>query len=212
MPRLKLDTHIRRDQIAEATLALVAESGLGRLSVATVAKRVGLSTAALYRHYPGKDAIMEAVLERMGTRMRAIVEQAASGEGDEVDALRRLHALHTTLMHQNQALFPVLLSDAFQSGTLERRQRVFALVSGYIDRVAVLIRSGQRHGAIRRDTSARALATLFLGTVQPPAMLWVLSGGTYDPRRTGRETWRVFEEILRGSPVRPRARGTNRER
>ena len=212
MPRLKLDTHIRRDQIAEATLALVAESGLSRLSVAAVARRVGFSPAALYRHFPGKDAIMDAVLERMAAHMSAIVGQATTGAGDEVDALRRLHALHGTLMRQNQALFPVLLSDAFQSGSLDRRRRVFALVSGYIDRVAVLIRSGQKHGAIRRDTSARALATLFFGTVQPPAMLWVMSGGTYDPRRTGREAWRVFEEILRGSPARPRARGSDRER
>jgi hypothetical protein len=76
----------------------------------------------------------------------------------------------------------------------------------------VLVRSGQKHGAIRRDTSARALATLFLGTVQPPAMLWVLSGGTYDPRRTGREAWRVFEEILRGPAAPRKARRTNRDR
>jgi hypothetical protein len=140
------------------------------------------------------------------------VELASDGPGDEVDALRRLYTLHTRLMRQNQALFPVLLSDAFQSGTVERRRRLFGLVSGYIDRVAALIRCGQKHGAIRRDTPARALAMLFLGTVQPPAMLWVMSGGTYDPRRTGREAWRVFEEILRGSPARPCASGQSRER
>ena len=203
MPRQKLETHIRRDQIAEATLALVAESGLGGLSVAAVARRVGFSPAALYRHFPGKDAIMDAVLERMGTRMRAIVDRAGDGPGDEVDALRRLHALHGALMRQNASLFPVLLSNAFQSGTLERRQRVFALMDGYVGQVAALVRSGQRRGSIRGDVSARTLGMLFLGTVQPPAMLRVLSGGTYDPRRSGEEAWRVFEEMLRG-PAAPR--------
>ena len=211
MARQKLETHIRRDQIAEATLALVSESGLASLSVAAVARRVGFSPAALYRHFPGKDAIMDAVLERMGTRMSEIVTRAADGPGDEVAALRRLHDLHGALMRQNASLFPVLLSDAFQSATLERRQRVFALVSGYIDHVATLVRRGQRRGSIRRDVSARALGMLFMGTVQPPAMLRVLSGGTYDPRRTGQEAWRVFEEMLRG-PAAPAGAAANRVR
>ena len=212
MPRQKLDTRIRRDQIAEATLALVSERGLSRLSVAAVARRVGFSPAALYRHFPGKDAIMDAVLERMGTRMGAIVEAAAAGEGDEVDALRRLHALHTDLVRQNQAVFPVLLSEAFQAGTADRRRRLFAVISGYVDRVAALIRRGQRRSVIRRDVPSRALAMLFLGTVQPPAMLWVMSGGTYDPLRTGRQAWRVFEEALRGPAARPTAPGRLRGR
>jgi AcrR family transcriptional regulator len=204
MPRPKLETRIRRDQIAEATLALVAEQGLREISVAAVARRVGIAPSALYRHYPGKDAILDAVLERIRERMHGMVAAVSDGPGDAVDALHRLLAVHTALVSENRALFPVLVSDAFHSGSAARRRRVFAVLSGYLERVAALARRGQREGSIRRDVPPRTLALMFLGIVQPPAMLAVLSGGTFDPRRPGREAWALFEQTLRAAPA-PRA-------
>ena len=53
----KLGTEIRQEQIAEAALELVASQGLGRLSVAAVARRVGLVPSGIYRHYKSKDDI-----------------------------------------------------------------------------------------------------------------------------------------------------------
>ena len=51
----KLDTEIRKEQIAEAALGLLASQGLGRLSVAAVARRVGLVPSGVYRHFMNKD-------------------------------------------------------------------------------------------------------------------------------------------------------------
>jgi len=201
MARTKLGTTIRRDQIAEAALLLFAESGLREVSVAAVARRVGIAPSALYRHYPGKDEILDAVLERMRERMLGIVASVAEGPGDAVDALRRLHALHIALVLENRALFPLLVSDAFQSGSPERRRRVHAVLTAYLARVAALARRGQREGSIRADVSPQTVALMFLGVVQPPAMLSVLSAGAFDPRRPGREAWRLFEQTLRGAPA-----------
>ncbi len=204
MARLKLGTRIRRDQIAEAALALVAERGLRELNVAAVARRVGLAPSALYRHYPGKEAVLDAVLERVHERLVGIVAHVASGPGDALAALRRLFDLHLALVGESRALFPVLVSDAFQSGSAERRRRVFAVVSGYMGRVAALARRGQREGAIRRDVAPRTVALMFLGIVQPPSMLSALSGGAFDPRRPGLAAWRLFEQTLRAAPLRAR--------
>ncbi len=214
MPRLKLESRIRRDQIAEATLALVAERGLGELSVAAVARRVGLAPSALYRHYPGKEAVLDAVLERVRERLEGIVARAEAGPGDALAALRRLLDLHLALVRENRALFPVLVSDAFQSGAPARRRRVFAVMSAYLERVATLARRGQRYGAIRRDVPPRAVAMIFLGIVQPPAMLSTMSGGAFDPRRPSLAAWRRFEQTLRtprpSRAARPRKPGAVR--
>jgi AcrR family transcriptional regulator len=208
VPRAKLETRIRRDQIAEATLALVAEQGLREISVAAVARKVGIAPSALYRHYPGKDAILDAVLDRIRERMHGLVAGVADGPGDAVDALHRLVGVHTALVSENRGLFPVLVSDAFQSGSPARRRRVYDVMGGYLDRVAALARRGQREGSIRRDVPPRTLAIMFLGIVQPPAMLSVLSGGSFDPRRPVREAWTLFEQTLRSAAARrpaPRA-------
>lgn len=213
MPRPKLATGIRRDQIAEATLAEVASRGLAALNVAAVAKRVGIAPSALYRHYPSKDAMLDAVLERLGTRLLAILGEARSGQDDPVRALRELYVRHIALITENRGLPLVVLNDMLHGGEADRRVRVFGIFRTYLRGVAALLRAGQRLGHVRRDTSAPALAVLFIGLVQPPAMLWTVSGGTFDITRQSREAWPVFEQAIRvPQPPAPARRVARRAR
>ena len=55
----KLDTEIRPEQLSQAALALIAAHGLEGLSIARVARRVGLVPSAIYRHYSGKDDLVD---------------------------------------------------------------------------------------------------------------------------------------------------------
>ena len=65
----KQKTAVRREQIAQAALDVLAELGPAELSMARIAERMGLATSAMYRHFPGKDALYSA-----GGAARAIVE------------------------------------------------------------------------------------------------------------------------------------------
>jgi len=205
MPRAKLSSVIRRDQIAEATLAEVSRHGLQRLSVAAVAGRVGLSPAALYRHYASKDAVLDAVLERLRERLHSNVAAVRAEFPDPVDALRELQRRHMRLLRENSAMPLLLFNDAFHAGHPERRARVLAAFTGYLGGIAALLRSGQRRGLVRRDVSARALAVLFLGLVQPASVLSTLSEGTFDLTRQALAAWPVYEQAIRTRRARPRA-------
>jgi AcrR family transcriptional regulator len=198
--------------LTDATLAVVADHGLRGLSLAAVARRVGLTPSAIYRHFPGKDALLDAVLDRMRERLHGAIAASRAEAGDPVDALRRLLARHTQLIRQNRALPRIVLSDDYHIGHPERRQRLLGVFSGYLDGVADIIRDGQRCGRIRADVNPRSLAILFLGLIQPAGVLWTLSDGRFDVTRQAREAWPVFERALRppGSGRARAPRGTRR--
>jgi AcrR family transcriptional regulator len=203
--REKLHTEVRRDQLADATLAVVADHGLRGLSIAAVARRVGLAPSAIYRHFAGKDAMLDAVLERLRERLLGAVAAARAETDDPVEALRRLLRRHMQLIRLNRALPRIVLSDDYHLGHPERRQRLLGVFSGYLDGVAGIIRQGQRRGRIRSDVNARSLAILFLGLIQPAGVLWTLSDGRFDVTGQARAAWPVFEQALR-VPGKPRAR------
>ena len=205
MSREKLHTEVRRDQLADATLAVVADHGLRGLSIAAVARRVGLAPSAIYRHFAGKDAMLDAVLERLRERLLGAVAAARAETDDPVEALRRLLRRHMQLIRLNRALPRIVLSDDYHLGHPERRQRLLSVFSGYLDGVAGIIRQGQRRGRIRSDVNARSLAILFLGLIQPAGVLWTLSDGRFDVTGQARAAWPVFEQALR-VPGTPRAR------
>ncbi len=52
-----------REKIFDAAVDLFAEHGYDRTTVRDIAKAVGVTESAVYRHYPGKDAILEAIFE-----------------------------------------------------------------------------------------------------------------------------------------------------
>jgi AcrR family transcriptional regulator len=205
MPREKLQTEVRQDQIIDAALALVTERGVRALSMAAIARRVGFAPSAIYRHFPGKDALLDAVLERVRERLHGAIAASRAETDDPVEALRRLLERHMRLLHQNRGLNRVLLADDFHVGHPERRQRLLGLFAGYLDGVADIVREGQRRHRIRRDVNARSVAVLFLGLVQPASVLWVLSDGRFDVTAQARAAWPIFEQSLSANPAAPRA-------
>lgn len=197
MPRLKLHTDIRRRQIAEATLSVLGRQGVHGLSVAAVARQVGFAPSAIYRHYRSKDQMLDAVLELMRERLHGAVARSRAESCDPFEVLHHLLLRHLRLIRENRAVPRILLSEDFRADRPQRRERLVVLFGGYLESVAEIIREGQDAGVIRGDVSARSLALLFLGLIQPAGLLWSVSDGRLDLIRNARATWPIFEQALR---------------
>jgi len=94
MAEEKLDTLVRRRQIAEAAMSLIAQRGLRSLSIAAVARRVGLVPSGIYRHFKSKDEILDAVLDRVEERMLANVAEAMQESTEPLPRLKGILMRH----------------------------------------------------------------------------------------------------------------------
>jgi AcrR family transcriptional regulator len=110
------------ERIVDATLACVARYGLAKTTVDDVAREAGLSRATLYRVFPGKQPLLEAVVARELERLAAVLRDAAEAADSLDDTLvavivagaRHLEshaALATVLAHEGEALLPYLTFD-----------------------------------------------------------------------------------------------------
>ncbi|MEW1721010.1 TetR/AcrR family transcriptional regulator [Streptomyces sp. NPDC093109] len=72
-----------RAAVIEASFELLAESGPADFSVARVARRLGVSTAAPYRHFPDRDHLMAAVATQAATELTEHLRQAADRAGTD---------------------------------------------------------------------------------------------------------------------------------
>ena len=66
----------RRDSIVDEATRLFAERGYAGASMADLAERVGLRKASLFHHFPSKELLYAAVLERPVNELGAVVSQA----------------------------------------------------------------------------------------------------------------------------------------
>lgn len=192
----KLETGIRQDQITQAALGLVAAKGVAELSIAGVARRVGLVPSAIYRHFKSKDEVLDATILHIRQRLMENVRAARTSTSDPVECLHRLLKLHIDLVRENRGILHIVFSDSVYSGRPRRKRRMYQIIDGYLEQVGDLITQGQVEGRIRRDLDSRTLSVMFLGLIQPGAILWHMSDGEFDVSKHAENGWEVFRRAI----------------
>lgn len=196
MPAEKTSTNVRREQIAQAALDLVASQGLQTLSIGAVARRVGLTPSGIYRHFKGKDEVLDEVQKLVQDRLTKNVKAVREKTEDAVEQLHQLLLRHVALIRQNQGIARVVFSDSFYADRPERRTRTYRSIRQYLDEVAAIIRQGQENGRISHDFAPETAAVMFLGLIQPSAILWHMSGGQFDVTRQAERAWPIFRKAI----------------
>jgi AcrR family transcriptional regulator len=192
----KTRTEVRQEQIAQAALTLIARRGLNRLNIGAVAKAVGVVPSAVYRHFPGKDGVLGAVLELISEHLLANVQSARQAAADPFERLHLLLRRHVELVRHQAGVPRVLFSEQIFAGHRVRRRRVYQILRQYLDQIAGIIREGQRAGQIRVDLKPDTVALMFLGLVQPAVILWLMSNGAFDVASHVEQAWRLFRSLL----------------
>lgn len=204
----KVSTEVRRGQIAEAALVLVGRGGWRAFSLEALADEVGVVPSAIYRHYAGKGAVLDAVLRLISRRLAENVLSARREAVGSVERLRVLLERHMRMVCESRGIPRVIFSEEVIGGDRARRARLHALLRAYLGRVSEILREGQATGRVRRDIRPGTLAVMFLGLVQPATMLHLTSDGRFDAMGFQREAWVAFEGML---VTKDRAAGRRRQ-
>ena len=192
----KLETAIRQEQIVQAALDLIGRQGLKKLSVARLARQVGLVPSAIYRHYRSKDSIIDAILDHVRCRLMTNVEKIYQETGDPLEQLQRLLFLHVRLIRENRSLPGVIFSGEIYAGHPGRKRKVYETISAYLDQVAGIVQKGKEQRIIRAEVNPSVVSVMFLGLIQPGAILWHMSDGEFDVTRQTMKAWQLFRDTI----------------
>ena len=161
---------LRQGELLDHALLLVREVGLGGLTVRRLAERVGFSEAALYRHFPNKQALLLAMIERLSEErllapLRALAADPVRPPRERLTALIE-HHVRTVLAVDG---LPVLvLAEAAAAGDEPLLARFRAIVTETLDLIeGLLAADGAR---LPGAPSARALGLSLFGVAAAAAL------------------------------------------
>lgn len=202
-----MDTAVRREQIAEAALSLLAEQGVGALTARGVARAVGLTAPALYRHFPGGKAdILASILDLLDEVKSEGLRAALQESGTSLDKLRRCYDLHISVIQRYRALPNLVLSDTLWIDEPELRDQLLTNHQSHKERVAAIIQQGQTQGEIRADIPADQISTQFMGQFLTIAILHGRRCEMIDLHAQAEANWKMF---VRGISVDPSGKNTS---
>ena len=197
--REKLNTEVRQEQIIQAAMNLIASRGLKGLSMAALAERIGLVPSAIYRHFKSKNDIVDTILDFIQERLLTNIRIACKETSEPMERLQRILRRHVETLRENRAIPRILFTEDVFSGNPKRKTKVYRIVNGYIEDLNKIIRDGQEKGKIRSDMDSKTVVLMFLGMIQPGAILWFLSDGKFDISKQSQKNWNVFREAIRAN-------------
>jgi AcrR family transcriptional regulator len=193
----RLTTSIRREQIGEAALALVAEQGVAALTARNVAQAVGVTAPALYRHFPGGKAdILASVLDLLDDVKSEGIRRAVEEPGPALAKLRRCYDVHIGVIERYRALPNLVLSDSLWIDHPHLKERLLRNHQRHQKQVCEIIRQGQASGEIRADIDPDSIFVQFLGQFLTIAILYSRRGDMIDPKAQAEANWRMFQQAV----------------
>lgn len=168
----------RKAEIVEMAIRLAADVGPDRLTTTMLAAEIGITQPAIFRHFPTKEAIWQAVGEHIGKRME--LTAPADDNDDPTGQLRRMVLDHLDSIQKTPAIPAILFSRELHAENDALRQHFAELMANRQMIFAQIIERGIREREFAVDLDAKDAAYLVLALIQGLAMRWSLSGRSFD--------------------------------
>ncbi|WP_210497391.1 TetR/AcrR family transcriptional regulator [Microvirga antarctica] len=108
-----------KEALIEAAQRFIAERGLGGFTLADAAKLVGVTPAALYRHFRGRDALVAEVAFRGFTQLAERLGRALNSEGTPLERFTRMGEIYLTFAEQEPGFYAAMFAPQNQPATDE---------------------------------------------------------------------------------------------
>jgi AcrR family transcriptional regulator len=146
------------ERILEVTEDVLRRFGLAKATVVDVARALDVSHGSVYRHFPSKASLREAVAKRWLDRVNAPLQKIAEGAGPAPAKLERWLRTMIAIKHKKLADDPQMF-ETYLTLAQEACKVVKAHKDGLIDQVAQILSEGVKQGAFQvADTKATARA------------------------------------------------------
>ena len=168
VPRRERERQRHRQEILDAARQIVADRGLGGVTVEQVAKQAEFAVGSIYRHFSSKEELIQALV---GEFVEGMIEELMAALTEPAPFLERLEGfLRLTLERQAECkpLFEAVLAlpGNIPGPDSELAQRMHAVHDQFMERLEDLVAAGQDEGVLRpgnRKLYAIALSSLIHG-------------------------------------------------
>ncbi len=185
----------RRAATVQAVVDLAAEQNPGDITTKAIAQRMGLTQGALFRHFPTKDAILEAVMHWLTERLLERIDRVTQGATSPAAALEAAFMAHVHFVTEHPGVPRMFFGELQRPGKTLPKLVAQTLMQRYRERLHGLLEAGKAKGELDRHLDVEAAAVSFIGALQGLVMQALIAG---DADRISRDAPGVFAIYRRG--------------
>ena len=162
----RMPTEHRQAEIVAAALRLAENGSPADITTNDLARAVGVTQGAVFKHFPTKDAIWLAVITWVGQHLPRVLSDAAQQADTPLAALRNMFHAHVEFVIANPGVPRVTFHELQQVADTPTKQQVRTLLQTYRHLLLTHLNAAVQRGDAANDLDTNAAATQFVGIIQ----------------------------------------------
>ena len=191
-----IDMTPRQKEIIEAAIKLIAQGGIQKLTMSNIAKQIGFSEPAIYRHFQSKMDILLAILGQFKQRSEFQIKRAQFFDSSGLVLLEAIFLEHTKQFADHPHMAAVMFSEEVFQNDVQLAEEIFSIMTLIHDTIVDIIERAQARKELRTDLPKEHLALMFLGTLRLLVKRWYLSNYGFDLQQESVKVWESWKTLL----------------
>lgn len=182
----------RRQQILQALAHMLEASPGARITTSGLAKEVGVSEAALYRHFPSKSKMFEGLIEYIEETIFTRISKILVEESDTTERCKQILTLLLSFAEKNPGISRIMTGDALAGETDRLRTRVAQFFDRLETQLKQVLREAEVRDSERPTMPITVAANLLLSSAEGKISQFVRSDFKRLPTEYWNEQWPIL--------------------
>jgi AcrR family transcriptional regulator len=156
-------TDIRQEQIKKAVLDIIAEEGLHNISTRNLAKKIGLTEGAIFRHFSTKRDIIKGIMDDVENDLVGSLRNITLKPEKAADKLFNYLCYNVKYLKENRGITILLFSEATHLGDKELKAKLNQILSEQKQFIIKIVKDGISEGEWDKAVSPEDLAVIYMG-------------------------------------------------
>ena len=190
----------RRDQILHVLATMLANNPGGRITTAALAAAVGVSEAALYRHFPSKARMFEGLITYIEETLFSRITRILAEPGTTLTQCEKIIFLVLGFAEKNPGITRILNGDALAGETERLRVRVCQIMDRLETQLKQLLREAELKEGLRTTVTTTSTAAVLMAFTEGRISQFVRTDFRQLPTHNWQEQWQLLSSgIFRNS-------------
>ena len=186
----------RQEEIIEVALELIAGKGMGSLTIRNIAREIGVTEPAIYRHFDSKYAILDAMLDKFTAMSSGVLDSIGTSGASGMEKIGNFLQDRYRRFAGNPKLAKVMFSEEIFQDDARLAGKVLAIMHSHREVICGYIEESVRAGEIRDDVDPASLFRIIFGPMRLLVKQWCLSGFAFDLVAEGEKLWCVEKKLI----------------
>lgn len=185
---------VRQQQIISAAKKLIVKYGSEHVTVKKMAREIGVSEAAIYRHFSSKKEILSFLLDDLEVTLLAGLE--IENEADPLAVIEKSLLNQISDSERRKGMAFLVIAEIISLGDRKLKKKAYQVILKFLENLQNLLSRAKESGSIRQEIDSAALARLLFGMMQGLITIWTLSHYNLHLEKDFRYLWDLIRESV----------------